>query len=142
MWVAEITIVCESVRPGCEFRALFYDRVSQQFYGGSGATALEALAWVVDEYVARALLGMPHRMARGYSESPGDRFASSAQLIAVADTISRLPVAVDGPALASSESVKDSTGCFDTRIPRRPAPRLHGDQPSAAARRAAARRKK
>jgi hypothetical protein len=140
MFHAEITVVCESVRPGCEFRALFYDRVTEQFYGGSGATALEALAWALDEYIARALLGMPHRMARGYTEIPGDRFKDATQRAAITDSISRRPVIVDGPALAATEA-KESVGCFDRHIPRKPAPRLHGDQPSAAARRAAARRK-
>lgn len=69
---AQITIVCESVRAGCEFRALFYDRPSSQFYGGSGPTALDALAWCMHEYVRRGVLGgepipaMPSDARPGY----------------------------------------------------------------------------
>jgi len=73
---AEITIVCESIKPGCSFRALFYDRATGQFYGGSGATALEALAWCMDDYIARAVHGMPWMAARKPSDTPGSRFAA------------------------------------------------------------------
>lgn len=73
---AEITIVCESIKPGCSFRALFYDRATGQFYGGSGATALEALAWCMDDYIARAVHGMPWAAARRTSDTPGSRFAA------------------------------------------------------------------
>lgn len=76
---AEITIVCESVRRGCEFRALFYDRKTERFYGGSGPTALHALAWCMDEYIARAVHGMPVYPARKHTDTPGSRFAALAQ---------------------------------------------------------------
>lgn len=70
----EITIFCESVKRGCDFRAQFYDRATQQFYSGSGATALEALAWCMDEYIARVAFGLPISMARNTTDTPGSRF--------------------------------------------------------------------
>lgn len=76
-FTAEITIVCESVRPGCEYRALFFDRATAQFYGGSGASALEALAWCMDEYIARVAHGMPVSPARKSTDTPGSRFAAT-----------------------------------------------------------------
>jgi hypothetical protein len=77
VFTAEITIVCESVKPGCEFRALFYDRATGQHYGGSAHTALEALAWAMDDYIARAVHGMPWMAARKPSDTPGSRFAAA-----------------------------------------------------------------
>jgi hypothetical protein len=72
----EITIVCESVKPGCEFRALFFDRATGQHYGGSAPTALEALAWAMDDYCSRVVHGMPWMAACKPSDTPGSRFAT------------------------------------------------------------------
>lgn len=74
MFSAEVTIVCESVKKGCEFRALFFDRATERFYGGSGATALEALAWCMDEYIGRVVYGLGIEPARNANATPGSRF--------------------------------------------------------------------
>lgn len=74
---AEITILCESIRKGCEFRALFFDREFAQFYGGSGATALDALAWALDEYMCRGARGMGVMTARGTNAYPGERLGGA-----------------------------------------------------------------
>lgn len=65
------------MKRGCEFRALFYDRATAQFYGGSAPTALEAIAWAMDEYIARVVHGMPVMAARKHTDTPGSRFAAS-----------------------------------------------------------------
>lgn len=75
MFAAEITIVCESVKRGCEYRALFFDRPTERFYGGSGPTALEALAWCMDEYIGRVVYGLDVSPARAADAAPGSRFA-------------------------------------------------------------------
>lgn len=67
---AYITVVCEEVGRGCEFRALFFDRATGQFYGGSGPTALEAVAWCMSTYVERAFLGRPHRLSVPHDATP------------------------------------------------------------------------
>lgn len=70
---AEITVHCENTRRD-EYRAFFYDGATSQFYGGSGPTPLEALAWCMDEYIARALMGFPVSPARNGNATPGSRF--------------------------------------------------------------------
>lgn len=75
---AEITVVCEKIKPGCEFTARFFDRESYQFFGARADAALEAVAWCIDEYVARQVFRMPHRMARDGNARPGDRFIGRA----------------------------------------------------------------
>lgn len=125
---AEITVVCEKVCAGCEFRALFYDKATEQFYGGSGATALEAVAWCLDEYIRRGVLQLGPAQARRGDERPGDcASAPPAPSSTSSTSITPSPVAIDGPALAAVESVKDASGCFVSRIPTTPAPRLHGE---------------
>lgn len=69
--VADITVWCEAIGPGCTFTARITDGARGRFYGGSGDTALEAIAWCLHEYVARGLLGRAHSMARGADAQPG-----------------------------------------------------------------------
>lgn len=70
---AIITVWCERVGRE-EFRAQFFDRTTSQFYGGSGANALEAVAWALDEYIARAVHGVGPMMARRADAWPGERW--------------------------------------------------------------------
>lgn len=142
----EITIVNENPSKGLEYRALFYDRVTECFYGGSGATALDALSWCMDEYIARAVHKLPHAMARPSDAEPGYRFGEraptsgrEAKLTPSVDTRIETagPQFVDRPPTAA--------GCFDTQIPRRAQPTLVTDVPtkaSSATRRAAAKKGK
>lgn len=76
MIAAEITISCESIRKGCTFLARLYDLTTQQFYSGTGATALEALAWCLDDYLARVVYGFPPSPALPSDATPGSRFAA------------------------------------------------------------------
>ena len=73
----DITVWCEKIKPGCEFFARAYDRQTSQFFGGSGATALEAIAWTVDEYLNRGVLKLGPRMARNSNEQPGDTWRAA-----------------------------------------------------------------
>lgn len=114
---AEVTIICESVRPGCEFRALFFDRQLSQFFGGSGATSLEALAWAMDEYVRRGLHG--HHSPARRTTAPGDGLAATSSR---PRRITPAPIVrgpVEQPANTNAEA-----GCFEQQIPTAPAPRF------------------
>lgn len=117
---AEITVVCENVRAGLDFRALFYDRVSERHYSASGRTALEAIAWCLDEYVRHVVLGLGPSMARRGDERPGDCLLRAASTPEPAR-----PVA---PArTAAVDAVEPASGCFEARIPTRPMLRLHDE---------------
>ncbi len=124
---AHVTILCESIRKGCEFRALFFDGVTEQFYGGSGSTALEAVAWCFDEYVRRGVLRGEMMPARNASARPGDELAEVRPRRE--RRITPAPIGEDGPAASAGLTGSDSTGCFEQQVPTRPAPLLHG-QPS------------
>lgn len=148
-FAAEITIVCESIKRGCEFRALFYDQTTEQFYGGSGATALDALAWCLDEYVGRVKHGMPIAAARNAGLTPGERFGgarvqlSGLEVRELRSSSVSTRTEVEGPQLAPK--VTTSATCFDAQIPRPATPKLVTDMPpkasSAAARRSSAKKK-
>lgn len=90
-----IAVWCESIRPGCEFRAQI--TTGGGFYGGTGRTAFEAIAWSLDEYVSRGLRGDPHRMARDPRDVPGARarepesFQLAATIPAAARAVTRAP---------------------------------------------------
>lgn len=62
----EVTVWCEAVGPGCTFSARWFDGVA--FYGGSGSTAIEAVAASFREYVERgAVAPMPPIVPRSGS---------------------------------------------------------------------------
>ncbi len=144
MFVAEITILCESIKPGCEFRALFYDRATEQFYGGSGATALDAVAWLFDEYLGRAVHGLPVMASRESNTYPGERFGGEhVQLsgLVVRETRAASDTRID----TVGAQYVPSVGCFDAQIQKAKQPAVETkatSKASSAARRAAARKKK
>lgn len=127
---ARITVVCESVQRGCEYRALFYDARTEQFYGGSGPTAFEAIAWCMDEYIRRGLRGGGIEPARNPSARPGEGLERN---VASAPLPPPLPPPPASPRptapLEDAPSSKDEVGCFDRKIPRRAELALHGQAP-------------
>lgn len=74
---ADIVVWCEKTGT-MDFVARFYDRVTQMFYSGAGATPLDAIAWLFDEYIARAIHGFGPSMSRDGHATPGSRFAELA----------------------------------------------------------------
>lgn len=127
--IANLTITCwcEAIKPGCTFVARTYDRATGQFYSGSGATASEALAWCLDDYVRRRDLGLPHRIAMRSDERPGEGLGAVRDDNAEITTVTkRTPAASREPALfaPSSEFVDatNSSGCFGGPIPTKPEP--------------------
>lgn len=56
----------------CVVYARMYDRARGAFYGGSGSSPLEAIAWCLDEYVQRGVLERGPLMARDPGARPGD----------------------------------------------------------------------
>ena len=67
-----ITVFCERVQRGCTFGARMYDRASGTFFSGTGETALEAVAWCLDDYVRRFVRGEAHRMSTRADARPGE----------------------------------------------------------------------
>jgi len=67
----EITVWCEA-RGRERWFARLWDRATAQHCGGAGDTALEAIAWCMDSYVRRALLGLPALIACHPNARPGD----------------------------------------------------------------------
>lgn len=129
---ATITVVCEAIGPRCEFRALFYDPPTCSFYGGSGATALEAVEWCVHEYVARGVLQRGVSMARDPNARPGNFGALTA--------CEHMLIAASAPIEASRWlALADDAATFDRSIPKRPAPMLFGAPPTPKTSRRAAR---
>lgn len=127
----EVTVWCESVRAGCTFSARITDGANARFFAGQGATALEAIAWALDDFVRRAVLGMPHTMARLPDAKPGDGLAApdesapppSSRTKASRDALlARAEHIPDGPALAQDLSTK--AGCFERSIAMTARPRL------------------
>lgn len=70
-----LTVWCEAIKRGCTFVARITDGARGRFYSGAGDTALEAVAWAIDDYVQRAVLGRPHTMARAIDAVPGETLA-------------------------------------------------------------------
>lgn len=66
----DLVVFCERIERGCTFVARTY--VGERFYTGTGATALEAIAWCLDDLVRRRYRGEPHRMALPSGARPGD----------------------------------------------------------------------
>lgn len=75
----EVTIWCEDPRKVASGRERYFARLwdprAAIHCGGSGTTALEALAWCLDSYVRRALLGLPPQIACHPKARPGDGLA-------------------------------------------------------------------
>ena len=69
---AAVIVSCEK-RGAFDFVARFYDRATESFYSGAASTALEAIAWAFDDYVARVDFGFGPSIARVASAKPGDR---------------------------------------------------------------------
>lgn len=67
---ADVTVWCEKTGK-MDFVARFYDRVTERFYSGSASTALEAIAWMFDDYIRRAGYGMGPSMSRDSDATPG-----------------------------------------------------------------------
>lgn len=65
-------IVWTEARGREPFFARIFDRRTYRHYGGSGVTAWEAIAWALDSFVRRGLLGQPHSMTRDPRARPGD----------------------------------------------------------------------
>lgn len=132
----EITILCEAVRPGCSFMARLYHRPTEAHYSGTGDTALEAVAWALDDLVRRALLGQPHTMARNADARPGEgldnsrgrtgnmetpRPSASARSLAI---VPSREGQADGIAGSTPADHTNEAGCFEQQIPTSPAPRF------------------
>lgn len=116
----ELTVWCEAIRPGCTFTAKISEGAHALFYAGQGDTAFEAIAWALDEYVRRALLGMSHSMARPADARPGEGLA--ARTDTRRRSITPAPPIAPGPELAQDTGADN--GCFERVIPTSPAPRL------------------
>lgn len=123
---AEITVWCESVKPGCTFAARLYDRKLETHFSGAGSTAFEALAWCLDDYVRRGLLGHGPTPALNSDARPGDGLApaTSSRL----RRITPAPIVIGPP---RADDPKAEIACFERRIPMTPAPRLFTDAPAA-----------
>jgi hypothetical protein len=131
---AEITVWCESIKRGCTFAARMYCRTTERHYSGSGDTALEAVAWCLDDYVRRGLLGHGPSPAIRSDTQPGDGLTPATS--SRPRRITPAPIAI-GPVLAQ-EATREN-GCFERSIPTQPAPRLHHElvlQPETTTRRA------
>ncbi len=115
---AELTVWREV---GQHFVARFHK--SGVFYSGDGATAFEAIAWTLDDYVRRAFLGQGPSPVRNTDARPGDGLADAKP--ERARRITPAPIATDGT--DDTPSAGKDGQCFEERIPRRPAPRLFGD---------------
>lgn len=141
--LAEITIERNGTfGPG--FLARFYDRVSERHYSGTGESALEAVAWMFDDFIARTMLGMPHSIARRADAKPGDRLAAAAEGRPADTVLARGGLRAAAAAATHDEHPTQSAGCFDTNIPRAAEPMLLTDIPkkSAAARRSSVKKAK
>lgn len=132
LFVIDVTVVvwCEAVGPGCEYTARITDGANARFFGGSGPTALDAVAWALDECVRRGLLGREHSPARSSSARPGDGLSVTPP--------SSPPSAPPPPSprrdrhdlsREDAPTAKGEIGCFERRIPRRAEPLLHGQAP-------------
>jgi hypothetical protein len=116
----QLAVWCESIKRGCAFTCRITDGAVGRFYSGTGTTALEAVAWCLDDYVQRAVLGRPHTMSRGYDEQPGDtlRDIKPANMIrdgiAASASLAPSPTAVPQPTPAvlppSPAGVRDAGG--------------------------------
>jgi hypothetical protein len=73
----EITVWCESTGRA-PFFARLWDRATSQHCGGAGDTALEAIAWAMDSYVRRVMLGRPPLIACHLHARPGDGLSAEA----------------------------------------------------------------
>lgn len=121
----EVTVFCEAIRKGCTFVARLH--VDGTFYSGNGASAFEALAWCMHDYVARGVLGHEPSLARNADVRPGDGLVAAPS--SRPRRMTPAPIAT-GPVLAQENaSAKDEIGCFDRVIPTSAAPRLFGLQP-------------
>jgi hypothetical protein len=139
MFSAQITVMCEKIQRGCTFTARFFDRDSSQFYGAQGDTPLEAVAWCLEEYIARVVYGLGPKMARNSDARPGDRFAGMTARPCVAGPTPATPRVADASAPSPERS---DAKCFDRQIDRPAEPVLHGEnKKSAATRRASAKKK-
>lgn len=118
----ELTVWCESIKRGCTFTARITDGAHARFYSGTGATAFEAIAWALHDYVARALLGHESSPAMRSDARPGDGLTPATS--SRPRRITPAPI-VMGPARADVDDPDTESACFEKQIPTRPAPRLH-----------------
>ena len=141
---ADITTIHVWKHKGDDWVARFYDLASQQHYSGIGSTAFDAVAWALDDFIARTVYGLPHTMARGYDALPGERFGERAALSGARIKYER-PSAVDTRIETIGGQYVEAAGCFDTQIPKKEQPRLVTDgasKASSATRRAATKKKR
>jgi hypothetical protein len=118
----EIIVWCELVKPGCTFYARITDGPRAKFYGGSGNTALEAIAWALDEYVCRGMLDMGHSPTR--SGRPGDRVHRDVKPDNVPPPTAPRPTHYARDRELDAPSAKEEIACFESRIPPAKRPRL------------------
>jgi hypothetical protein len=121
----DITFWRDVVGSGPDVLARMYDRRTGTFYGGSGATPLEAIAWCLDEYVQRGVLGRSPMMARTPAATPGEfrEYTTADEETAIALQPSVFARHIDHRDIKP----ENRAGCFESHIPTRPAPQLHGE---------------